>query len=154
MWFVFQPPLKNLPNPRRIRAKWSWGWKNWKKKHRRPRSLKKNEKLLHSITAVLIERERIDGEEFEKPFKGEELPPIVVEEPEESEEKEKPEEAEEPEKAEIVVCTAEETIEESVNKIIRTLELMGHVPASETELEYSEAEEEEIKKRLADLGYI
>ncbi len=61
---------------------------------------------------------------------------------------------EEPEKAEIVVCTAEETIEESVNKIIHTLELMGHVPASETELEYSEAEEEEIKKRLADLGYI
>ena len=27
-------------------------------------------------------------------------------------------------------------------------------PISETELEYSEEEEEEIKKRLADLGYI
>jgi len=61
---------------------------------------------------------------------------------------------EEPEKAEIVVKTAEESIEESVNKIIRTLELMGHVPASESEAEYSEAEEEEIKKRLSDLGYI
>ena len=52
------------------------------------------------------------------------------------------------------MSTAEESIEESVNKIIRTLELMGHVPASEGEAEYSEAEEEEIKKRLSDLGYI
>jgi adenylylsulfate kinase len=61
---------------------------------------------------------------------------------------------EEPEKAEIVVDTAEETIDESVGKIIRTLELMGLVPAAESETEYSEEEEEEIKKRLADLGYI
>ncbi len=61
---------------------------------------------------------------------------------------------EEPEKAEVVVNTNDETIEESVNKIIRTLELMGHVPAAESETEYSEEEEEEIKKRLADLGYI
>ncbi len=61
---------------------------------------------------------------------------------------------EEPEKAEIVVNTAEETIEESVAKILRTLELMGHIDASEVHTEYSEEEEEEIKKRLADLGYI
>ena len=53
--------------------------------------LKENEPLLHSITAVLIERERIDGEEFEKLFNGEELAPLVVEEPQESEEKEEPE---------------------------------------------------------------
>jgi len=31
---------------------------------------------------------------------------------------------------------------------------MNYIPASETEQEYSEEEEEEIKKRLADLGYI
>ena len=60
---------------------------------------------------------------------------------------------EEPEKAEIVVNTTEETVEESVKKIIHTLEVMGHIEATETE-EYSDEEEEEIKKRLADLGYI
>ena len=53
--------------------------------------LKDNEELLHSITAVLIERERIDGDEFEMLFNGEELPPIVVAEPEQSEEPEKSE---------------------------------------------------------------
>jgi adenylylsulfate kinase len=61
---------------------------------------------------------------------------------------------EEPKKPEVVVNTAEETIDESVSKIMRTLELMNYIPASETEQEYSEEEEEEIKKRLADLGYI
>lgn len=61
---------------------------------------------------------------------------------------------EEPPKAEIVVDTDKETIEESVAKILRTLELMGHIAPSENEEEYSEEEEEEIKKRLADLGYI
>jgi adenylyl-sulfate kinase len=61
---------------------------------------------------------------------------------------------EEPEKPEIVVNTTEETVEESVQKIMRTLELMNYIPASEGETEYSEEEEEEIKKRLADLGYI
>jgi adenylylsulfate kinase len=61
---------------------------------------------------------------------------------------------EEPEKPEVVVETNTETIEESVNKIIRTLELMGYIPAAESETEYSEEEEEEIKKRLRDLGYI
>jgi len=55
---------------------------------------------------------------------------------------------EEPDKAEIVVNTTEETVEESVAKILRTLELMGHIPASDAEQEYSEEEEEEIKKRL------
>jgi adenylyl-sulfate kinase len=61
---------------------------------------------------------------------------------------------EEPEKPEVVVNTTEETVEESVQKIMRTLELMNYIPASEGETEYSEEEEEEIKKRLADLGYI
>ena len=61
---------------------------------------------------------------------------------------------EEPEKAEVIVHTAEETAEESLAKILKTLELMGYIPAAEGGTEYSEEEEEEIKKRLADLGYI
>lgn len=40
--------------------------------------LKEKEVLLHKITAVLMERERIDGEEFEKLWNGEELPPLEV----------------------------------------------------------------------------
>jgi adenylyl-sulfate kinase len=61
---------------------------------------------------------------------------------------------EEPEKAEVVVETDKESIEESVGKIMRTLELMGYIEPLSTDTEYSEEEEEEIKKRLADLGYI
>ena len=43
--------------------------------------LKDNEDLLHSISAVLIERERVDGAEFDKLFAGEVLPPLVIPEP-------------------------------------------------------------------------
>ena len=38
--------------------------------------LKKNMELLHKVTAVLIEREKIDGEEFDKLWNGEDLPPL------------------------------------------------------------------------------
>jgi cell division protease FtsH len=38
--------------------------------------LKEKEELLHTMTAVLIEREKIDGDEFEKLWNGEELPPL------------------------------------------------------------------------------
>ncbi len=38
--------------------------------------LKKNIELLHKVTAVLIEREKIDGDEFEKLWNGEDLPPL------------------------------------------------------------------------------
>jgi len=61
---------------------------------------------------------------------------------------------EEPEKPEIVVETDKETVEESVHKIIRTLELMGYIPGASAESEYSKEEEEKIKARLKDLGYI
>lgn len=61
---------------------------------------------------------------------------------------------EEPLDAEIVVETDKESVEQSVNKIIRTLELMNHIPPSETEDEYTEEEEEKIKERLRSLGYI
>lgn len=40
--------------------------------------------MLHKIAAVLIERERIDGEEFEKLWNGEDLPPMESEKPAES----------------------------------------------------------------------
>lgn len=38
--------------------------------------LKDNEDKLHSITKVLIERERIDGDEFDMLFEGKTLPPV------------------------------------------------------------------------------
>jgi adenylyl-sulfate kinase len=59
-----------------------------------------------------------------------------------------------PDNPEVTVNTDKEGIEESANKIIRTLELMNYIPAGDAEEEYSEAEEEKIKQRLKDLGYI
>lgn len=59
-----------------------------------------------------------------------------------------------PENPEVVVNSCTETVEESVAKIIRTLELMNYIPPSDMEEEYSAEEEEEIKARLKALGYI
>jgi hypothetical protein len=61
---------------------------------------------------------------------------------------------EEPHKPEILVETNKETIEESTHKILRTLELMSYIPGVDAETEYSSEEEEAIKTRLKDLGYI
>jgi adenylyl-sulfate kinase len=61
---------------------------------------------------------------------------------------------EEPTDAEIVLETDIETPEQSMNKIIRTLELMGYIPPSGLEDEYTDEEEEKIKERLRSLGYI
>jgi len=58
-----------------------------------------------------------------------------------------------PEKAEVVVDTANEDIDTSVDRIIGTLEQMGYIPAGDGR-GYSEDEEESIKERLRDLGYI
>ena len=58
-----------------------------------------------------------------------------------------------PENPEIVCDSSTESVQESHDKIIRTLELMGFVPASEG-ADYSPEEEEKIKKRLKDLGYL
>jgi len=60
---------------------------------------------------------------------------------------------EEPLKPEVIVETDKETVKQSVDKIIRTLELMGYIPPEERE-EYTKEEEEEIKERLRALGYI
>jgi adenylyl-sulfate kinase len=58
-----------------------------------------------------------------------------------------------PLKAEIVIDSDVEEVHESVDKIIRTLEVMGYIPRA-VGGNYSEAEETTIKKRLTDLGYI
>jgi adenylyl-sulfate kinase len=58
-----------------------------------------------------------------------------------------------PEKAEIVIASDRESVEESVARIITTLEVMEFIPRA-VGGSYSEAEEETIKKRLKDLGYI
>jgi len=58
-----------------------------------------------------------------------------------------------PEKPEIVCYTDKETVEESVAKIMKTLEILGYIPAMET-ADYDSEEESKIKQRLKDLGYI
>ena len=60
---------------------------------------------------------------------------------------------EEPLNPEIVVETDKETVEESFNKIISTLEDMGYIPRLDDE-GYSEEDEEKIKERLESLGYL
>ena len=60
---------------------------------------------------------------------------------------------EEPLNPEILIETDKEKEDERVAKILRTLELMNYIPNS-GESEYSTDEEEKIKARLKDLGYI
>jgi adenylyl-sulfate kinase len=54
---------------------------------------------------------------------------------------------------ELVIESDHESVEESVGKIVRVLEVMGYIPRV-TGAEYSPQEEEAIKSRLKDLGYI
>ena len=62
---------------------------------------------------------------------------------------------EEPLAAEVVVSTHEETAAESAAKVIGKLEDLGYIePAAAVEDVYTDAEKEELAKRLADLGYI
>jgi adenylyl-sulfate kinase len=58
-----------------------------------------------------------------------------------------------PSKPEVTIHSDREAIDQSVEKILRTLEEMGYIPAA-SEPEYSPEEEEKIKDRLRDLGYI
>ncbi len=58
-----------------------------------------------------------------------------------------------PENAEVVVDTAKEDIDTSVQRIIGTLEQLAYIPAGDGR-GYSDDEEESIKQRLKDLGYI
>jgi len=59
-----------------------------------------------------------------------------------------------PEKPEVHVHTEQEEPEESTAKIIKTLEILGFIPSIGGESNYTEEEEEVIKSRLRDLGYI
>lgn len=59
-----------------------------------------------------------------------------------------------PEKPEVHLHTDKESVEESTDKIIKSLELLGHIPAIEGSTDYTPEEEDEIKSRLQDLGYI
>lgn len=59
-----------------------------------------------------------------------------------------------PEKPEVLVETDKETVEQSTTKILHTLELMGYIPPSGEEAEYTPEEEEQIRERLKALGYI
>lgn len=61
---------------------------------------------------------------------------------------------EDPEDPEVLVETDNETPEQSAAKIIKTLEVLGHIPPSGLDDEYTDEEEEKIKERLRSLGYI
>jgi len=58
-----------------------------------------------------------------------------------------------PENAEVVVDTGTEDVDASVQKIIAKLEELRYIPATDGR-GYSAEEEESIKERLRDLGYI
>ena len=60
---------------------------------------------------------------------------------------------EEPENPEVVIETDKETTEESVQKVLETLEELGYIPKA-ADVTYSQEEEEKIKKRLKALGYL
>lgn len=63
---------------------------------------------------------------------------------------------EEPEKAEVIVDTNEESVEQSVAKVLLALETIGYIPkgGSGEDKPYSEEDEEKVKERLRGLGYI
>jgi adenylylsulfate kinase len=61
---------------------------------------------------------------------------------------------EEPTDPEILVETDKESVEQSLSKIVKTLEILNYIPPSGLEDEYTEEEEEKIKERLRSLGYI
>jgi len=58
-----------------------------------------------------------------------------------------------PEDPEVLCETDKESVEQSVSKILRTLEMLKLIPVVEGE-DYSDEEEEVVKQRLKDLGYI
>jgi adenylyl-sulfate kinase len=58
-----------------------------------------------------------------------------------------------PEEAEIVCDTDKETVEESVTKVVRSLELMGYIPTEEGRAVLSPEKESVVRERLQALGY-
>ena len=61
---------------------------------------------------------------------------------------------EEPESAEVVCDTSQLDPEESAQKVIKKLGLLGWLPVEEVEDGYSEEEEKKVEDRLRSLGYI
>jgi len=61
---------------------------------------------------------------------------------------------EEPINPEVVCETDNETVEESTEKILTKLELLGYLPPSSEDIQYPPEDEAKIKKRLASLGYL
>lgn len=59
-----------------------------------------------------------------------------------------------PENPEVTIHSGSETSEESLQKILRTLELMGYVPPDPDATKIPEEEEERIKTKLKQLGYL
>jgi adenylyl-sulfate kinase len=58
-----------------------------------------------------------------------------------------------PVRPEILIESDREAVDESVGKIVQTLEVMGYIPRG-VGADYSAQDEEAIKRRLKDLGYI
>ena len=61
---------------------------------------------------------------------------------------------EEPEDPDVTIDSSTETIEESLDKILRRLEQLGYVPPVEESEPYTADEEAEVEARLAALGYL
>ncbi len=59
-----------------------------------------------------------------------------------------------PAKPEITIDSAQESIAASVQKIMRTLELMGYVPPDPEATRIPEEEEQKIQAKLKELGYL
>ena len=59
-----------------------------------------------------------------------------------------------PESPEVMIDSSTETVEESLARVLGTLEALGYVPSVGQETVYSADEEAEIEARLAALGYL
>ncbi len=58
-----------------------------------------------------------------------------------------------PEQAEIVCDTDKESVQESITKVVRSLELMGYIPTEEGKAVLSPEREVTVRDRLEKLGY-
>jgi len=59
-----------------------------------------------------------------------------------------------PENPDVMIDSGTETIEESLDKVLRKLEQLGYVPPAEESEPYTDEEEAEVEARLAALGYL
>ncbi len=59
-----------------------------------------------------------------------------------------------PENPDVMIDSGTETIEESLDKVLRKLEQLGYVPPAEELEPYTAEEEAEVEARLAALGYL